>query len=75
MTVSNNQLIVGGSNTKLKYEVKYLGVIIYNKLTFETQVKRLLSKMALGRKVILTIRNNLPKNVEKSASCSCPKSF
>ena len=42
MTVSNNQLKVTGSNTKLKNEVKYLGFIIYNKLTFETQVQCLL---------------------------------
>ena len=39
MTVSNSQLIVAGSNIKLKNEVKYLGIIIDNKLTFETQVK------------------------------------
>ena len=61
MTVSNIQLIVAGSNTKLKNEAKYLGIIIYNKLTFETQVKSLLQKMALGIKAIQTIRNNLPK--------------
>ena len=42
MTVSYSQLIVAGSNIKLKNEVKYLGIIIDNKLTFETQVKSLL---------------------------------
>ena len=36
LTVSNNHLIVAGSNIKLKNEVKYLGIIINNRLTFET---------------------------------------
>ena len=44
MTVSNSQLIVAGSKIKLKNEVKYLGLIIDNKLTFETQVKSMLKK-------------------------------
>ena len=42
MTVSNSQLIVSGSNKKFKNEVRYLGIIIDNKLTFETQVKSVL---------------------------------
>ena len=61
ITVSNSQLIVAGSNIKLKNEVKYLGIIIDNKLTFEYQVKSVLKKMALGIKAIQTIRNNLPE--------------
>ena len=65
MTVSNSQFIVAGSNIKLKNEVKYLDIIIDNKLTFETQVKSVLKKMALGIKTIQTIRNNLPKKCLK----------
>ena len=65
MTVSNSQLIVAGSNINLKNEVKYLGIIIDNKLTFETQVKSVLKKTALGTKAIQTIRNNLPKKCLK----------
>ena len=42
MTVSNSQLIVSGSNKKLKNEVNYLGIIIDNKITFENQVKSVL---------------------------------
>ena len=65
MTVSNIQLKVASSNTKLKNEVKYLGFIIYNKPTFESQVQSLLQKMASGIKAIQTIRNNLPKKCLK----------
>ena len=39
MTISNSQLLVARSNIKLKNEVKYLGIVIDKKLTFETQVK------------------------------------
>ena len=42
-----------------------LGIIIDNKLTFEYQVKSVLKKMALGKKAIQTIRNNLPKKCLK----------
>ena len=48
MTVSNSQLIVAGSNIKLKNEVKYLGIIIDNKLTFEYQVESVLKKWPLA---------------------------
>ena len=48
ITVSNSQLIVAGSNIKLKNEVKYLGIIIDNKLTFEYQVKSVLKKWPLA---------------------------
>ena len=48
MTVSNSQLIVAGSNIKLKNEVKYSGIIIDNKLTFEYQVKKLLKNVPLA---------------------------
>ena len=65
ITVSNSQLIVAGSNIKLKNEVKYLGIIIDNKLTFEYQVESVLKKMAFGIKAIQTIRNNLPKKCLK----------
>ena len=65
ITVSNSQLIVAGSNVKLKNEVKYLGIIIDNKLSFEYQVKSVLKKMALGIRAIQTIRNNLPKKCLK----------
>ena len=47
MTVSKNQLIVAGSNIKLKNEVKYLGIIIDNKLTFKTKVKSVLKNWSL----------------------------
>ena len=62
---TNSQLIVAGSNIKLKKEVKYLGIIIDDKLPFEYQVKSVLKKMALGIKAIQTIRNNLPKKCLK----------
>ena len=65
MTVSNSQLMVAGSNIKLKKEVKYLGIIVDIKLTFEYQVKSVLQKTALGIKAIQTIRNNLPKKCLK----------
>ena len=45
MTVSNSQL--AGSNTKLKNEVKYLDIIIDNKLTFETHIKSVPKKWHL----------------------------
>ena len=48
MTVSNIQLRVAGSNIKPKNEVKYLGIIIDNKLTFEYQVKSVLKKWPLA---------------------------
>ena len=48
MTVSNSQHIVAGSNIKRKNEVKYLGIIIDNKLTFEYQVKSVLKKWPLA---------------------------
>ena len=48
MTVSNSQPIVAGSNMKHKNEVKYLGIIIDNKPTFETQVKSVLKKWPLA---------------------------
>ena len=63
MTVSTIEVIVADSHIKLKNEVKYLGIIIDNKLTFETQVQSVLEKMVLGIKAIQTIRNNLPKKV------------
>ena len=65
MTVSKNQLIVAGSNIKLKNEVKYLGITIDNKLTFETKVKNVLKKMVLDIKAIQTTRNKLPKKCLK----------
>ena len=65
MTVSNSHFIVAGSNIKLKNEVKYLGLILDNKVTFETQVKTVLKKLALGIKLIQTIGNNLPKKCLK----------
>ena len=63
LTVSNNQLIVAGSNTKLRNEVKYLGIIIYNKLTFETQVQSLLQKWPLALKQFKQFATTYPKNV------------
>ena len=70
-TVSKSQFIVAGSNIKLKNEVKYLGIIIDNKLTFETQTKN-----GLGHK---SNSNNPQQPTQKmfksAASCSCPKSF
>ena len=48
MTVSNSQLVVAGSNIKLKNEVKYLGIIIDKKLTFEYQVKSVLKQAGTG---------------------------
>ena len=64
-TDDNCQLNVENSNIKLKSEVKYLGVIIDNKLNFQSQVKNVLKKMAIGIKTIQTIRNNLPKKCLK----------
>ena len=62
MTVSKSQLIFAGSNMKLKNEVKYLGIIVDNKLTFETQVKSVLKTWP---KAIQTVGNNLPKKCLK----------
>ena len=64
-TDDNCQLNVENSNIKLKSEVRYLGVIIDNNLNFQSQVKNVLKKMAIGIKTIQTIRNNLPKKCLK----------
>lgn len=45
---------------RLQSEVKYLGIIIDQGLTFQPQVKTVLQKMACGIKCIYAIRNRFP---------------
>ena len=48
-----------------KQKIKYLGVHIDNRLTFKSEIKLLLKKMAHGIKNIYAIRNSLPGSTFK----------
>ena len=43
------------------YSVKYIGVIIDSKLKFDGQVKKILQRMACGKKVLKTLSKSLPE--------------
>ena len=53
-------IVVDGKVIHEKEECKYLGIIVDNNLSFESQVKKILQKMAIGIKTIKTIRTQLP---------------
>ena len=71
MTVSNNQLIVAGSNIKLKVDAKYLCFIINNKLTFEIQVKSVLKNGPWHKSSSNNSQQRTQKMFKSAASCSC----
>ena len=52
--------MVDGKLIHEKDECKYLGIIVDNNLSFESQVKKILQKMAIGIKAIKTIKTQLP---------------
>jgi hypothetical protein len=51
---------VDGETVKIQPEAKYLGIILDQCLTFQSQVKSVLQKMACGIKTIYVIRNRFP---------------
>ena len=53
-------IVVDGKVIHEKEECKYLGIIVDNNLSFESQAKKILQKMAIGIKTIKTIRTQLP---------------
>lgn len=54
------KLIINETTVTQVSEAKYLGVILDNKLSFQTQTKNVLKTMAMGIKTIYTIRNFVP---------------
>ena len=57
---------IDGQKIKEKTEVKYLGVTINKKLTFQSEVKNILRSMAQGIKSIYTLRNFVPESFKKT---------
>ena len=55
-----DKLLIDNTEIKQSRECKYLGIFLDQNLTSQTQVKRILQKMALGIKTIDTIRKQLP---------------
>ena len=56
---------IDGQKINEKMEVKYLGVTIDKKLTFQSEVKNILRIMAQGIKSIYTLRNCVPESFKK----------
>lgn len=56
----DQKICISGHSISLQTEVKYLGIIIDQTLTFQSQVKSVLQKMAGGIKTIYAIRNRFP---------------
>ncbi len=54
-------LHVGNNDIEQSDEAKYLGVIIDRHLTFESEVKAILMKMAVGIKTLYAVRDFLPR--------------
>ena len=53
-------IVVDGKLIHEEEECKYLGIIVDSNLSFESQGKKILQKMAIGMKTINTIRTQLP---------------
>lgn len=56
----NNFINIAGTEIRSKPETKYLGVVLDCHLSFDTQIKNTLRKMAAGIKTIYAIRDIIP---------------
>ena len=62
--LTNTVLNVDSENIAELKSVKYLGVIIDNKLKFDGEVKKILQRMACGIEVLNAYSNSLPEKLK-----------
>ena len=62
--LTNTVLNVDNERIAESNSVQYLGVIIDNKLKFDGEVKKILQRMACGKKVLNALNKSLPEKTK-----------